>query len=142
MAWRATLVEIKRGRGVTLVVEYRDGDNAFRREYSFNRKPDTNHIRRLVKQKLLDLKELYDYADTLNVGQTISVTNIPNPDPDPQDELDKQEYSRKISQLEGLLVAVRMGLIDANDSRISPLRQWLVDNFKTDYISLFAARPL
>lgn len=136
MAWTATLLRLSKPHGrVEFEISYRDGLTTIDKAYSFDRFNKTQ-VRKLARDEIARLEEVESEVIDLPIDVNIDLTPpvvVPPPDPTPE-QIAKRAWFDDWRRLQTLLVLVDAGILQQNDSRISPLRTTLQDDFLDAYL--------
>lgn len=139
MAWTATLLRLSKTHGrVDLEIRYSDGiDAPIDKLYSFER-TNKKAIRALARREVARLQEIKDEVIDIVVNQKIDLTPPPDP-PDPPAptpaQITKRAWFKDLNKLRVLLTLVDIGIFQASDSRITPLRTKLTADLLNSYLS-------
>ncbi len=138
MAWTATLLRLKKEHGrVEFEISYQDGTDTINKAYSFERFSKTR-IRKLARDEVARLEEVRTEVIDLPLDTNIDLTPPPPP-PDPPAptpaQIAKRAWFDDWRKLQTLLVLVDAGILQQNDSRITPLKTTLTADFLNAYLS-------
>ena len=89
-------------------------------------------VKQAVKQNITRLNERDEAVVKAADG---TLLDEPEPDAPTKAELDRKEWFEKYAQLQQAQPLIELGIIAADDNRLTTLQTWLSDKFKAAYLS-------
>lgn len=135
MTYTARIIEKRRENGLLkVIVEYSDGINTFRDEIASRSAQDPNWISSEVQRRLTDLEGLDILEKSIQLGP-VTLKSITTPKV--KTSRPKQEYEANYKKFTAWLEALRQGIVTVDRKAFVDLKQWLIDNWKDEYVELF-----
>lgn len=113
---------------LTIEVTYSNGNENITEPHEVTQSQDVNWLNDIINRKLKDLNSLSDINDSIIIGEFNNKVQVKS---------DKDLYYEKASQYMKYMEIARMGIILHDRPIIVELKDWLILNFKDDYINLF-----
>lgn len=116
------------GGKLTVEVIYTNGNENIIDTHEANQSQELSWLENIISRKLKDLNSLSDINDSIVIGPFSKWEQI---------ESEKDIYYKKAIAYTRYMAIARNGFIKSDRPIIIELREWLINNFKDEYVDLF-----
>lgn len=139
MAYKAEIVSVElKNDKLVATVHFTNPDNgeAFSDTFDTTQKQDKSWPQELVLKKLDTLNHFHEIKDEMPLGEVTEITASDAKKMN-KEEQSRSDYHEKLVSFERLINAIAKGFTNEQSDLFVETKQWLTDNFKSDYLDMF-----